>query len=200
MKKCEQKSLNDYITYCFFRLLQERDIIVYCDLHGHSRQQNVFIYGCEQHRGSSKRFHERVFPSMLSKNTPEKVKKENPPKNPFYVRIIECHHTCSMKQHNGLHSGYETYSVAVWEKFLLVRFLLSVIVSCDKKDLLPDSVFHKVVFAPKMWITKRNLDSQGGTKSFIVSVFERLTKKPTKLFWWSRNICCLWQSVLSCDV
>ncbi|GFS24864.1 cytosolic carboxypeptidase 2 [Elysia marginata] len=66
------------------KLLMERSIIVYCDLHGHSRRQNVFIYGCEQHpthgisnysgssSNNSRKFHERVFPSMLSKNSPEK--------------------------------------------------------------------------------------------------------------------------------
>ncbi|XP_035828851.1 cytosolic carboxypeptidase 2 [Aplysia californica] len=54
------------------KLLQERDIIVYCDLHGHSRRQNVFIYGCEQSHHSNKRFHERIFPSMLNKNSPDK--------------------------------------------------------------------------------------------------------------------------------
>ncbi|XP_055899497.1 cytosolic carboxypeptidase 2-like isoform X33 [Biomphalaria glabrata] len=54
------------------KLLLERDVIVYCDLHGHSRRQNVFIYGCEQPHRSNKRFHERIFPSMLNRNTPEK--------------------------------------------------------------------------------------------------------------------------------
>ncbi|CAL1533712.1 unnamed protein product [Lymnaea stagnalis] len=54
------------------KLLIERDIIVYCDLHGHSRRQNVFIYGCEQKSNSNKRFHERIFPSMMSRNTPDK--------------------------------------------------------------------------------------------------------------------------------
>lgn len=56
-----------------YRLLQERDIIVYCDLHGHSRRQNVFIYGCEQRFGSNRRLHERIFPCMLHKNAPDKV-------------------------------------------------------------------------------------------------------------------------------
>ncbi|KAH9503340.1 Cytosolic carboxypeptidase 2 [Bulinus truncatus] len=54
------------------KLLLEREIVVYCDLHGHSRRQNVFIYGCEQAHNSNKRFHERIFPSMLNRNTPEK--------------------------------------------------------------------------------------------------------------------------------
>ena len=54
------------------RLLQEREIIVYCDLHGHSRKQNVFIYGCENRYSPDKRLKERVFPCMLNKNAPEK--------------------------------------------------------------------------------------------------------------------------------
>lgn len=31
----------------FVRLVAEREVVVFCDLHGHSRKQNVFIYGCE---------------------------------------------------------------------------------------------------------------------------------------------------------
>ncbi|XP_067931708.1 cytosolic carboxypeptidase 2-like [Watersipora subatra] len=54
------------------KLSAEREIVVYCDLHGHSRKQNVFIYGCENRANRSKRLHERVFPAMLSKNCPEK--------------------------------------------------------------------------------------------------------------------------------
>ncbi|ESO95340.1 hypothetical protein LOTGIDRAFT_117158, partial [Lottia gigantea] len=51
------------------KLLQEREIVVYCDLHGHSRRQNVFIYGCEN-KHNEKRLRERIFPCMLSKNAP----------------------------------------------------------------------------------------------------------------------------------
>ena len=29
------------------KLSEERKIAIYCDLHGHSRKQNVFIYGCD---------------------------------------------------------------------------------------------------------------------------------------------------------
>ncbi|XP_067655304.1 cytosolic carboxypeptidase 2-like isoform X4 [Haliotis asinina] len=54
------------------KLLQEREIIVYCDLHGHSRKQNVFIYGCENRHNPSRRLKERIFPCMLSKNAPDK--------------------------------------------------------------------------------------------------------------------------------
>ena len=55
------------------RLLEERDITLYCDLHGHSRKQNVFIYGCENRFDPLKRLRERVFPVMISKNAPTQV-------------------------------------------------------------------------------------------------------------------------------
>ncbi|WAR02838.1 CBPC2-like protein [Mya arenaria] len=54
------------------RLLQEREIVAYCDLHGHSRRQNVFIYGCENRHNAEKRLRERIFPCMLDKNSPDK--------------------------------------------------------------------------------------------------------------------------------
>ncbi|PFX25530.1 Cytosolic carboxypeptidase 2 [Stylophora pistillata] len=54
------------------KLLGERDITLYCDLHGHSRKQNVFIYGCENRFDPLKRLRERVFPVMVSKNAPSK--------------------------------------------------------------------------------------------------------------------------------
>lgn len=31
----------------YVRLVAEREVVVFCDLHGHSRKLNVFIYGCE---------------------------------------------------------------------------------------------------------------------------------------------------------
>ena len=49
-------------------LLEEREVVLYCDLHGHSRHQNIFIYGCENRADPQRRFHERVFPYMLSRN------------------------------------------------------------------------------------------------------------------------------------
>ena len=30
------------------QLMKEREVVVYCDFHGHSRKQNVFIYGCDK--------------------------------------------------------------------------------------------------------------------------------------------------------
>ena len=45
-------------------LHRERGLIMYCDLHGHSRKQNVFIYGCHNDKKPEET---RVFPLMLSK-------------------------------------------------------------------------------------------------------------------------------------
>ncbi|XP_061059307.1 cytosolic carboxypeptidase 2 isoform X3 [Eubalaena glacialis] len=53
------------------RLLEEREVLLYCDFHGHSRKSNIFLYGCNN---NDRKFwlHERVFPLMLSKNAPDK--------------------------------------------------------------------------------------------------------------------------------
>ncbi|XP_015269988.1 PREDICTED: cytosolic carboxypeptidase 2 [Gekko japonicus] len=54
------------------RVLEEREILLYCDFHGHSRKNNVFMYGCNRKHVSEQLLHERVFPLMLSKNIPDK--------------------------------------------------------------------------------------------------------------------------------
>ncbi|XP_043438441.1 cytosolic carboxypeptidase 2 isoform X2 [Prionailurus bengalensis] len=53
------------------RLLEEREVLLYCDFHGHSRKNNIFLYGCNN---NDRKYwlHERVFPLMLSKNAPDK--------------------------------------------------------------------------------------------------------------------------------
>lgn len=53
--------------------MNEIELVLYCDFHGHSRKQNVFVYGCENKNSPSDRFKERIFPAMLSKNDPSKV-------------------------------------------------------------------------------------------------------------------------------
>ncbi|KAG6923528.1 Cytosolic carboxypeptidase 2, partial [Chelydra serpentina] len=55
------------------RVLEEREVLLYCDFHGHSRKNNVFMYGCNNKSAPTKRLHERIFPLMLSKNAPDKV-------------------------------------------------------------------------------------------------------------------------------
>lgn len=57
------------------RVMEEREILLYCDLHGHSRKQNVFMYGCKSRdaqNGSDGRLRERIFPLLLSKISPDK--------------------------------------------------------------------------------------------------------------------------------
>ena len=45
----------------------ERNCIMYCDLHGHSRKPNIFMYGCDR-KGAPEET--RVFPLILSKINP----------------------------------------------------------------------------------------------------------------------------------
>ncbi|NXV03608.1 CBPC2 carboxypeptidase, partial [Cettia cetti] len=55
------------------RVLAEREVVLYCDFHGHSRKNNVFMYGCDAGGDDTgTRLHQRVFPLMLSKNAPDK--------------------------------------------------------------------------------------------------------------------------------
>ncbi|NXX61123.1 CBPC2 carboxypeptidase, partial [Scopus umbretta] len=55
------------------RVLAEREVVLYCDFHGHSRKNNVFMYGCDGGgAGAGPRLRQRVFPLMLSKNAPDK--------------------------------------------------------------------------------------------------------------------------------
>ncbi|CAF3429627.1 unnamed protein product [Rotaria socialis] len=54
------------------RFMNETELVLYCDFHGHSRKQNVFVYGCENKHLPNERLKERIFPAMLSKNDPAK--------------------------------------------------------------------------------------------------------------------------------
>ena len=45
----------------------ERTCVLYCDLHGHSRKPNVFMYGCDR-KGAPEET--RIFPLLLSKISP----------------------------------------------------------------------------------------------------------------------------------
>ncbi|XP_076995084.1 cytosolic carboxypeptidase 3 isoform X10 [Tamandua tetradactyla] len=54
-------------------LMEEREVILYCDLHGHSRKENIFMYGCDgRDRSKALYLQQRIFPLMLSKNCPDK--------------------------------------------------------------------------------------------------------------------------------
>lgn len=48
-------------------LVRERQVVLLCDLHGHSRAHGAFVYGCETSAVPSMRLKERVFPFMLSR-------------------------------------------------------------------------------------------------------------------------------------
>uniref|UniRef100_A0A2K6S0B6 AGBL carboxypeptidase 3 n=1 Tax=Saimiri boliviensis boliviensis TaxID=39432 RepID=A0A2K6S0B6_SAIBB len=55
------------------RLMEKREVILYCDLHGHSRKENIFMYGCDgSDRSKTLYLQQRIFPLMLSKNCPDK--------------------------------------------------------------------------------------------------------------------------------
>ena len=44
-------------------------LLLFCDLHGHSRKRNIFAYGCEALKGPH-RLRERVFPRLLADCSP----------------------------------------------------------------------------------------------------------------------------------
>jgi len=46
-------------------LAAQEQLLLFCDLHGHSRKRNIFMYGCENTRGPL-RLRERVFPRLLA--------------------------------------------------------------------------------------------------------------------------------------
>jgi hypothetical protein len=48
-------------------LHNERGVLIFCDLHGHSRKQNVFMYGCNNPRIPEEC---RIFPYVMSKLSP----------------------------------------------------------------------------------------------------------------------------------
>ena len=45
----------------------EREVVLFCDLHGHSRKQNIFMYGCENKTEPETC---RILPFILSKISP----------------------------------------------------------------------------------------------------------------------------------
>ena len=53
------------------RFCQEREVVLFCDLHGHSRKHNIFMYGCDALDDPKTRLRSRVFPRMLCKNAPD---------------------------------------------------------------------------------------------------------------------------------
>ncbi|KAK9399829.1 cytosolic carboxypeptidase 3-like [Crotalus adamanteus] len=55
------------------RIMEERNVLLYCDLHGHSRKENVFMYGCEKKEQDERAcLLQRIFPFIMNKNCPDK--------------------------------------------------------------------------------------------------------------------------------
>ncbi|OPJ69067.1 cytosolic carboxypeptidase 3 isoform C [Patagioenas fasciata monilis] len=55
------------------RVMEEREVFLYCDIHGHNMKKNVFMYGCERKRQVKTPYRNpRVFPLFLSKSCPDK--------------------------------------------------------------------------------------------------------------------------------
>jgi hypothetical protein len=73
IKRLEELIFHGEFSMKNFRFMNEIDLVLYCDFHGHSRKQNVFVYGCENKHLPNERFKERIFPAMLAKNDPTKV-------------------------------------------------------------------------------------------------------------------------------
>lgn len=46
------------------RMKEERELVLYCDFHGHSRKKNCFMYGCS--KDNSKK--EQIFPAIMKTN------------------------------------------------------------------------------------------------------------------------------------
>ncbi|NXU20778.1 CBPC2 carboxypeptidase, partial [Pardalotus punctatus] len=56
------------------RVLSEQEVVLYCDFHEHSWKNNIFTYGCNAGGDSARtRLCQRLFPLMLSKNTPDEL-------------------------------------------------------------------------------------------------------------------------------
>ena len=56
--------------YYFKRLIKDVkavcEVLLFCDLHGHSRKRDVFLYGCNCDDDPAVRYHERVFPHVFA--------------------------------------------------------------------------------------------------------------------------------------
>ncbi|KFP25686.1 Cytosolic carboxypeptidase 3, partial [Colius striatus] len=71
MKKCYPSIW--YTQNMIRRVKEERDVFLYCDIHGHNTKQNVFMYGCERKQQAKALYLQpRVFPLLLSKSCPDK--------------------------------------------------------------------------------------------------------------------------------
>jgi hypothetical protein len=58
------------IVYNFKKMvkefIQERPVQLYCDFHGHSKQRNIFMYGCIDRTDHARNIEIQVFPKLCS--------------------------------------------------------------------------------------------------------------------------------------
>jgi len=47
----------------------DREVALYVDCHGHSRKKNIFIYGCDNPKGSALHMKEQIYPNLLHDST-----------------------------------------------------------------------------------------------------------------------------------
>ena len=67
-----------YVKELISKLIEDSvRIILYCDLHAHSRKYNIFMYGCENRKKSHKYLKEQIFPFMLHKNAKDRFNFED---------------------------------------------------------------------------------------------------------------------------
>ena len=56
-----------YTKQLLINFAKERELLVFCDFHGHSRRKNIFIYGCNINSSPEET---RIFPFLMSKLCP----------------------------------------------------------------------------------------------------------------------------------
>ncbi len=52
---------------CVKKFTSEREVLLFCDLHGHSRKKNIFMYGCLEANDYQKSIDIKIFPKLLAK-------------------------------------------------------------------------------------------------------------------------------------
>jgi murein tripeptide amidase MpaA len=55
------------VKWLIKRFAEERNLLLFCDFHGHSRKKNIFMYGNSTKNDT--KYKERIFPYMLEKQS-----------------------------------------------------------------------------------------------------------------------------------
>ncbi|XP_067664488.1 uncharacterized protein [Haliotis asinina] len=89
--RCESFPTIWYVKNMVDMLMQRHEVLLYCDLHGHSRKHNVFMYGnntsteedVSQYGAARTFINERLFPWLMSQKSPDKF---SYPSCKFHIR------------------------------------------------------------------------------------------------------------------